>query len=458
MKVKRIIAGFLAVALLILTFSGCAKAPEPDHEEAPEPAIEGPGFDDLVETDSLVIYIMKSNETLDQRRINQFTALYDVDVEVVRVDEYYEAFTERVVNDLAGGSGPDILFLNDLYSLDFTKAALNGNFLDLTDILAEDPEFSKDDYLDGVFEACQVNGRQYAVPVSYTIPLVMSSEEKLEELGFDWGSIETTADFVEAMGLLTPDITQDPGFSQMLYSKNYFYRLLWTSGISLVDYESGEVLPDETGLREFLEGYKVYFPYDYEEGVGTWAVTDGTGTLASGTCAFWFPDGIGEMTNTIQKMKERSCNYEMQSIPSQNGDIVGTIYGQLAISANAKNSLNAYNFIKFMLSEEAQKDQFTRPSYMPVHKEVIRESVYDAPLLYKEKGYYFYDDEKLAFSEEEAEILEAAVTGVDRFVLRVPQNIENMLFESMLPFFRDEKSYEECFDDLKNKLTLYLSE
>ena len=456
MKNRRILSAFLAVFLLFLLFTGCAKNPEP--VEAPEPVIEGPGLDDLVETDSLVIYIMKGNETLDQRRINQFIAIYDVDVEVILVDGYNPEYTERVMNDLAAGSGPDVLFLNDLYSLDFTKAALNGNFLDLTDILAEDPEFSKDDYLDGVFEACQVNGRQYTVPVSYAIPLVMSSEEKLEELGFDWGNVETTADFAEAMGLLTPDITQDPSFTQMLYSKNYFYRLLWTSGISLVDYEAREVLPDETGLREFLEGYKVYFPYDYEEGAGTWSVSNGAGTLASGICAFWYPDGISRMTDTIQDMKERSCNYEMQSIPSQKGDIVGTIYGQIAISANAKNSLNAYNFIKFMLSEEAQKDQFTLLGYMPIHKEVIREGVYDAHVRYKENGYYFYDDEKLAFSEEEAEILEAAVTGVDRFVLRVPQNVTTMVQESMLPFFRDEASYEDCLADLKNKLMLYLSE
>ena len=376
MKPKRIIALGLSVLLLLLPFAGCEKAPE--RAEGHE-SVEGPKLADLKETDSLVIYIMKSNEPLDQRRISQFTALYDVDVEVVCVDEYYEAFTERVVNDLAGGSGPDILFLNDLYSLDVTKAALNGNFLDLTDILAEDPEFSEDDYLDGVFEACQVNGRQYTVPVSYTIPLVMSSEEKLEELGFDWGSIETTADFVEAMGLLTPDITQDPGFTQMLYSKNYFYRLLWTSGIPLVDYEAGEVLPDEAGLRKFLEAYKAYFPYDYEEGAGTRSVSSGSDPLVSGICAFWFAGSIGGITNTIQMMTERSCNYEMQPIPSQNGDIVGTIYGQLAISANAKNSLNAYNFIKFMLSEEAQKDEYTLPTYMPIHKEVIQETVYDTP-------------------------------------------------------------------------------
>ncbi len=454
MKKSHIIALFLVIAVLILPFSGCTKTPE-FVEEEPEP-VEGPKLADLVETDTLVIYIMKENETLDQRRINQFIVDYDVDVEVVRIaaDEYQE----RVMNDLASGIGPDILFLNDLYSLDITKAAMNGNFLDLTDILAEDPDFLEDNFLDGVFDVCRVNGRQYTIPVSYVLPLTMSSEEKLEELGFDWDDIDTTADFTENIAHLTPDVTEAPGFTQMLYSQNYFYRLLWASGVPLIDYENNGILPDEKGLREFLEGYKAYFPYDYNEGDGTRSASDGSGILASGICAFWFPSRINDITSTIQMMTDRSCDYEIQSIPSQEGDIVGTIYGQMAISANAKNTLNAYNFIKFMLSAEAQEDQFTLTGYMPIHKEAIQKSIYEAPMLYENQGYFFEDLETPAFSEEEANVIETAVIGVDRFVQMVPDNLKNMLFDTMLPFFRDETSYKDCLNELKNKLTLYLSE
>ena len=452
MKKSRIIALFLIMVLLLLLFTGCAKTP--DRAEESEP-VEGPGLDDLVETDSLVIYIMKGNETLEQRRINQFTVLYDVDVEVVRVaaDEYQE----RVMNDLAGGSGPDILFLNDLYSLDFTKAALNGNFLDLTDILAEDPEFSKDDYLDGVFEACQVNGRQYIVPFSCMMPLEISSEESLQKLSFDWSEIETTSDYINALARMTPVATKDLGFSSMLFSKNNFYALFSSSGIQLLDYKNGDVLPDEEGLREFMEAYKAFFPYDYDEADGSSFANYDSYMLSSGTIAFFEPISIEGITSTINCMKLDSCDYVLQACPGQSGEVIKSIFGQIAINANSKNTLNAYKFVKYMLSKEAQSDPYMI-YYMPISKDAIHNSIHGANALYEANGYYFNDYDNLAFSEEEANMIEAEITKGDQFVRMMPLNVFNMVQESMLPFFQDEASYEDCLADLKNKLTLYLSE
>ena len=95
---------------------------------------------------------------------------------------------------------------------------------------------------------------------------------------------------------------------------------------------------------------------------------------------------------------------------------------------------------------------------MPVHKEVLYKGIHNAHALYKNNGVLFEDEEKLAFSEEEASTIEATITGVDQFVQIIPRNLVDMVLENMLPFFRDEASYDDCLADLKNKLTLYLSE
>ena len=129
----------------------------------------------------------------------------------------------------------------------------------------------------------------------------------------------------------------------------------------------------------------------------------------------------------------------------------------MAIRANTENSLNAYNFIKFMLSEDAQSDENLNFDYYPIHKEAIRNVVYETPAMKPVNGFDVIDSENPALSEEEAEMLIEMLTGIDRFVLGLPV-MSTMVQESMLPYFQDEKSYEECFADLKNKLTLYLSE
>ena len=120
--------------------------------------------------------------------------------------------------------------------------------------------------------------------------------------------------------------------------------------------------------------------------------------------------------------------------------------------------MNAYHFVKFLLSETIQKDDAARLSNFPVHKEAIRESVYEAPSVKIVGNYDVLDYDEPALSDEEAEKLIDTLTGVNRFVLGVSETVRNMVFESMLPFFQDEASYENCLADLKNKLMLYLSE
>ena len=456
-KTTRIILLGLAVLLFLLPFAGC----QPNTSDTPEP-IEGPKFDDLVETDKLVIYIMKANESWERRPINQFSAVYGVDVEVVPVDGDAFAYAERVMNDLAGGSGPDVLFVEKLSGFDVSKVAMNHNFLDLTDILAEDPEFSEDDYVDGVFEAGRFGGRQYTIPVSYDLRLTVSSSETLGKLGFDWEKIDTMSDYLEEIARLTPDAQQDASFQQMLYSKNSLNILLWASGIRLIDYEVGKVLPDEKALRELLEAYKAYFPYDYDESVSGLALNIGDHLLMSGQYAFWLPTDIEGMAMTMSTMRQKSCDYIYRTIPGQTEGVVGCIDSQMAICANAKNTLNAYKFIKFMLSEEIQAEQYLltgiMPITLPISQAALRKRVQEAPSVYEEHGIELLDYENPAFSDEEAEAILATLTGVDQFAQREPYDLWKMLFDAMLPFFKDERSYDDCLSELKNKLTFYLSE
>ncbi len=420
--------------------------------------VKGPGLADLKETDTLVIYVMQSLQRTYMPQIEAFQKVTGVDVEVVSVIGDSEVFTERVINDITGGSGPDVLYFNDSFKIDVTKSALNGNFLDLTDILAEDPEFSEEDYVAGIFEACQVNGRQYTIPTSYDLPFAFSVAEMLTDIGFSWDRIDTMADFIEEIARLTPEASEkNSGFQQMLNSKNYFIRLYRYSGIRLLDYENGEVLPDEKELREFLEAYKLYFPYDYDAS-GYAEVWNRVDPLLRGLATFWIPSFLTGIVDSISVMKLESSEYVYQVIPSQTGEIVARIGSQLAIPANAKNSANAYRFIKFLLSEEMQLDQNVLLGLKPIRKSAIHKNIYEAPALYENHGYYIEDPENFALTESEAEALEKAITGIDRFMQDERIVIPEMMWESMLPYFQDERSYEDCLSELRNKLTLYLSE
>ena len=293
--------------------------------------------------------------------------------------------------------------------------------------------------------------------MTFDLSLTMSYGKKLEEFGFRWDGIRTTSDFMEEIARLTPRAKENnKSFMQMLYSKNWFSYLLAESGVPLLDYETGKVLPDEKGLREFLEGYKAYFPYDYDETVPKTFINYGSNALASGVCAFWFPFHVDDIVTTMSMMKEKSYDYVLHAIPSQSGDVVATI-GQIAISANAKNPLNAYRFIKFMLSEDAQKDKYMQISGIPIHKNAITKSIFGSFNL-ADGGMEFKGNEDSPLSDEEIEMVIRTLTGADRYTQRVSEYLSDAMLESMLPYFKDERSYDACLKDLKNKLMLYLSE
>ena len=110
-----------------------------------------------------------------------------------------------------------------------------------------------------------------------------------------------------------------------------------------------------------------------------------------------------------------------------------------------------------MLSEDVQEDEYKLDGCFPIHEETLRKKIYESPAVELANNFVMWNYEESAFSDEEAEMILEMLTGVDRFVLGMP-NIENMVFEVMLPFFKDEKSYENCLAELKNKLTFYLSE
>ncbi len=458
MKTTHILSLGLAVILLLLPLAACQpKTGEmPMSVETPE-MVEVLTYDELTPTDSLVLYVPVLAEAQIQSLINRYQALYEVEVEIVRVEGDYEEYAERVANDLVGGIGPDVLFLNYL-DMDIAKSAQNHNFLDLTGILAGDESFSESNYIDGVFEAGRFDGRQYTVPTSFFLPLFLSAQTKLEELGFDWNQIEKTSDFLEKISDLTSNAQQNPSFQQMMQSKNYVGMFDLASGVSLLDYENNVVLPDEEALSKYLHAYKAYFPYDYDESGRSTLSNFGADNLVGGRYLFWLGSlMIADLPWNMDALIEASCGYELSVLPSQNGEIVGSIDGQMAINANTKNPLNAYRFIKMMLSADVQSSRTPLLSFIPIHEEAIK-AIISGTYTFDVVGTTYGGRQSAYLTEEELDEIIKTLTEVDQFIQPISSNVSNIIWKSMLPFLQNEKSYEDCLSELRNKLTLYLSE
>jgi len=202
---KRFICLLIASLLLVATFCSCAT--ETNDKEVVISSDENaktslkplvvlyPAWnDDMTATSSIFINAAKI-----------FTERYGIEVELYPSPYYYELlesgdvmsmiydYRTKLTTEIMAGRGPDVYIdttalaatiFNDLH-----KKMDNGLFCDLNDFITNDNDFKLDDYEKTILDTGIYKGKRYLMPLSYKVPLYLTTEEKLERFGF------TTDDF-----------------------------------------------------------------------------------------------------------------------------------------------------------------------------------------------------------------------------------------------------------------------
>ena len=106
--------------------------------------------------------------------IAEFNKIYPNITIIKTAFDNRDQFDTTVVNELNAGAGPDILMIGSSSSLDMRKLAQNGAFEQLDAYMeAEGESMNTEIYIDGVLEAGQVAGRQYWMPFSIVVPVLL---------------------------------------------------------------------------------------------------------------------------------------------------------------------------------------------------------------------------------------------------------------------------------------------
>jgi hypothetical protein len=90
-----------------------------------------------------------------------------------------------IIEEGLGGVLPDAVLFGPGSTVDIQMLAASGALLDLAPFMGEDGGlgFCPDDYFPAVLDAGFINGGQYIMPFSFSLPLVFTSEERLLEEG-----------------------------------------------------------------------------------------------------------------------------------------------------------------------------------------------------------------------------------------------------------------------------------
>ncbi len=292
---------------------------------------------------------------LEREIWTEFEALHPgVRVQIEQIPGHGQ-YVPKLIMMHASGSMPDVIHL------DASSAAVfidNGVLRDLTPFIARDPDFHLDQYFKEVVEIARRDDRLYAIPLDFT-PMVMYYNKTLfdnagvayPKVGWSWD------DFLDKARRLT--IREEGAERPRQFGFNFenvmpFWVLwLWTNG--------GDVL-DPTGTRA-----TGYFNSPASVEAMQFLVDLMTRYHVAPTLADRAAEGVDLFLDGRAAMdlkghwmmidyRARGLDVGLVPLPTNGQDPTTVIYeAGLAITANARHPDIAWDYIKYVTSEDVQR-------------------------------------------------------------------------------------------------------
>ena len=142
------------------------------------------------------------------------------------------------------------------------------------------------------------------------------------------------------------------------------------------------------------------------------------------------------------------------------------IYGGLAISSRCKDPDGAWQFVKTMLSDQVQEDQWSFPvtvkAFDKVMEEAMKRDSYqdeNGQTVYVDSVGYIGDVEYHTgeLTQEQADAFRDYVNGA-AVAGSYDEDIMNIITEEAAAYFAGDKSAAEVADLIQNRVTIYLGE
>lgn len=385
------------------------------------------------------------------------------DMERQEVTDSYD----QLKADLMAGKGPDLILFMRNFPMEMKKVMASGAFCDLTPYLEQDEDYLPEDFNQGVLTGGQLDGKQYIMPLHYSIPLIMTSEETIAETGFD---LSKTSDYLSFATELNR-YSKLPGARNIFPSPNYGKAALCSySGLEATDFAQKKTLLDGENFRAAQELYREFYPFDSsidyppnENGYIMEAVH-----IDKDECILATPFEERDINNSCESGSGMGCITNAMAVYGKgeqpvfvplrtvSGGIRALIQYSAAIRNNSENQQNAYDFLRILMGKNFQEN--FNVDWLPVRRAAVGSRYFTALdwsmatfTALNGEGYQLrplFEDTLLEFI--------AITDEVECASFRI--NIESEVFSYMEPYYRGEKSYDACIKEATAKMQIYISE
>lgn len=363
----------------------------------------------------------------------------------------WEKFEKTTNVAMLSGKGPDLIQMDQLPSGDYIKKKLLANIGDMID---KDPSFMKEQYFSNVLDGIKVNGGIYGMPMGFFVYGLMGNETVIEKSGV---KIDDSNWNWEQFTDIAKEIVKKAGGNHFALggsSPEYMITdLVNGQYATFVDLESGKAFFDSAAFIELLKEVKFMFDEkmmreDYIGGIFYNA------DIVS-------PESYIRDLRMSEFMKEpyKSKLYPKPNASGQQAGGFFRTYKTLGINERSAVKDEAWDFVKFMLSDEMQDQErgagfsLNKATYKKVAQDVLK------------KGKVMSDQPVGPLKGKEFEITQKDIDDLEKFlndakypVQFKPSKIDEILLEESKAYFTGQKSPEEVAKLIQNRVTTVLNE
>ncbi len=401
--------------------------------------------------DKIQEYILEYNKDPNNKsRI--YTRCY-VDYLNVTDSEKSEAEAcDKVYLDMLSGDGPDILLNFSTYSQFYTEDVL----LDLNKMIDGENGFNRDEYFDNVLRAFEYNGKLFSIPVSVMVTGYLANADVVgnrENWTYD-EFLQVTSKIPDKMSVFL-----DTGCETVLK------ELLSVSGSAFIDYEKKETYFDGEDFKKILEIAKKYGdPNIHPNAPGREMEYHDPEEMFENDLLMMTNAWLWGIDEYARLMNMRGGKVKLIGAPSVNGGgLTGYSRMDLAISATSSHQQEAWDFIRFLFTEEQQLNFSKDSSGMPLSRLAFSKKMdqeYENFQNYKKElegetssaasPAYCYGEIDYDVTPEMKEEMVTIMEKISN-VYSFDSRVEAIINEEVAAYFQNQRSAEDVCKNIQNR-------
>jgi multiple sugar transport system substrate-binding protein len=363
-------------------------------------------------------------------------------------DQNLEATLEKFVTTtntaMLAGKGADLIEM-DLLPID--KYVNNNLLVDLNKMMEQDSSFRKDDFFVNVLDHATIGEGLYGMPLSFFLFGLLGDEDAIEKAGvkvddssWTWNEFAETAKELAKKGEYKHAFTSQA---------EYLLDQMVTDNYSLfVDEASRKAKFDTKAFTDLMQQVKKMF----DEKVIS---DDGREK------AYFMQSQINSSWDYLVALREFAEHAKLYAKPNALSTEPGgyfRTYKTIGLNAKSTVKAEAWDFIKFLTSEELQHPP--ESAGIPIRQSIFEKQVKQLQAAGEVQAYKEGPLQGMTFKvdNEILQQLEAYVNGAVHAVAFKTTKLNEIITKESQAFFSGQKSAEEVAKLIQNKATTYLNE